>query len=743
MLPREVIVGVIAAAVAALITALLLRRRAPAAPTQQAADRRGQRREEMFRLAFEQAGAAMALVAPDGAWLQFNERLLRFLGYRREELVRTSLRELVHPDDRKFADAQRKRMERGEIDAWTTDCRMMQRNGTFGWVHMNVAQCRRGDAIAWFQYILEPSERGGAARPVVTGSRYDEAIDQLEDIAFFRLDANGVFNAWSRGAEKMFGYKANEITGKPYSILYRDPDIHEGRHDYDMREALRKGKHEVEASLVRKDGFVISTLKSLMRAGDGGFIGVLRPPAHLRRAGAQGRGAQHDDTATRNRITQLTGQIEELERARAGQTTESVKRVAELESELKRQRGIEGSLREVVNEITARSEETFRELKIMTDALKKEIARRKDAEQLVGDLRHELSVARPDWTAELEGTPKPAPSSTPDLALEEAVPWSSVTLDDFAATLQRLATEQFSGTVIARNDRIEVRTYLELGRVIAVISNIPSGERLGESLVATGLVTEEQRDRALEIQQQTEIALGRILLIMGAVPQEALAIIMRDRTEREARRIFAWERFDVATVAGELPAHKLVPVRLTVDELIDAATGADKAEATLHRGAVLTLEPDEAPREVESSPDEPTAAEEVPADEPLTDEPSADLPADVTPENVVEPNVIEENVVPENVVEPNVVEMNVLEQPVDSPAASGAAFDAASSSEQTVAADAVIGTRSKKAKKYHRPSCNALARVAASSRVPFTSIEEAEAAGYERCGVCFRAKKKK
>ncbi len=55
--------------------------------------------EERFRSAFNYAAIGMALVAPDGLWLQVNRALCDLLGYSQAELLATNFQSLTHPDD--------------------------------------------------------------------------------------------------------------------------------------------------------------------------------------------------------------------------------------------------------------------------------------------------------------------------------------------------------------------------------------------------------------------------------------------------------------------------------------------------------------------------------------------------------------------------------------------------------------------------------------------------------------------
>ena len=55
--------------------------------------------EERFRATFENAAVGIAHVAPDGRWLEVNQRFCDIVGYSREELMTKTFGDITHPDD--------------------------------------------------------------------------------------------------------------------------------------------------------------------------------------------------------------------------------------------------------------------------------------------------------------------------------------------------------------------------------------------------------------------------------------------------------------------------------------------------------------------------------------------------------------------------------------------------------------------------------------------------------------------
>ncbi len=101
------------------------------------------------------------------------------------------------------------------------------------------------------------------------------AIVQSSDDAIISKDLNGILTTWNKGAERIFGYTADEIVGKPVLVL-----IPEERHDEEpsILSRIRKGERidHYETVRRRKDGTLIdiSLTVSPVRDPDGTIVGA-------------------------------------------------------------------------------------------------------------------------------------------------------------------------------------------------------------------------------------------------------------------------------------------------------------------------------------------------------------------------------------------------------------------------------------------------------------------------------------
>ena len=112
--------------------------------------------EQLFRATFEQAAVGMARVAPDGSWLDVNQRLCELVGYSREELAERTFQDLTYSDNLTADLESRRQMLAGERDHYETDKRYARKDGTLVWVHLTVSLVR--DAAGVPQYFVSVIE---------------------------------------------------------------------------------------------------------------------------------------------------------------------------------------------------------------------------------------------------------------------------------------------------------------------------------------------------------------------------------------------------------------------------------------------------------------------------------------------------------------------------------------------------------------------------------------------------------
>ncbi|MBN8226131.1 PAS domain-containing sensor histidine kinase [Corallococcus macrosporus] len=100
-------------------------------------------------------------------------------------------------------------------------------------------------------------------------------IDSVKDYAILTLDPAGYIVSWNTGAERIKGYKAEEILGQHFSRFYPPEDIASGKPQMELEIVNREGRFEEEGWRVRKDGslFWANVVITAMRDSKGQLIG--------------------------------------------------------------------------------------------------------------------------------------------------------------------------------------------------------------------------------------------------------------------------------------------------------------------------------------------------------------------------------------------------------------------------------------------------------------------------------------
>src|SRR5581483_7845645 len=79
-------------------------------------------------------------------------------------------------------------------------------------------------------------------------------IESIKDYAIFLLDVKGRIATWNAGAERIKGYRAEEIIGRHFSVFYPVEVAARGYPAEELRRAGELGRWEDEGWRVRKDG---------------------------------------------------------------------------------------------------------------------------------------------------------------------------------------------------------------------------------------------------------------------------------------------------------------------------------------------------------------------------------------------------------------------------------------------------------------------------------------------------------
>ncbi|WP_051717940.1 PAS domain-containing sensor histidine kinase [Streptomyces megasporus] len=98
----------------------------------------------------------------------------------------------------------------------------------------------------------EPDPDASAALP--PSAPVHLLVQGVLEYAIFMLDTEGRVVSWNAGAERIKGYRAEEIVGRHFSTFYPPKDVAAGKPDRELEIAVAEGRLEDEGWRVRADG---------------------------------------------------------------------------------------------------------------------------------------------------------------------------------------------------------------------------------------------------------------------------------------------------------------------------------------------------------------------------------------------------------------------------------------------------------------------------------------------------------
>ena len=84
--------------------------------------------------------------------------------------------------------------------------------------------------------------------------RFRLLVESVHDYAILMMDATGHIMTWNAGAERLKGYRAEDIIGQHFSCFYTEEDRQAGKPEQNLRTAEAQGYLDDEGWRVRQDG---------------------------------------------------------------------------------------------------------------------------------------------------------------------------------------------------------------------------------------------------------------------------------------------------------------------------------------------------------------------------------------------------------------------------------------------------------------------------------------------------------
>src|SRR6266699_1457237 len=220
-----------------------------------------------------------------GSNVYTSPRLEAELGYTVQEWVsdKELYAKVLHPEDRERILAEYRRT-RDTDEPFRAEYRMIARDGTVHWYLDEAAVIRDGAGRpAYFHgFLLDITERKRAEEALRASEERFRGVTDAATDAIVSASGDGRVRSWNRGAERMFGWRADEIVGRPLTVIM--PERLRVLHEQGLARVRQTGHSKLAGSVVElvalhKDGreFPIELSIGAWDSSDGpAFSGVIR-----------------------------------------------------------------------------------------------------------------------------------------------------------------------------------------------------------------------------------------------------------------------------------------------------------------------------------------------------------------------------------------------------------------------------------------------------------------------------------
>jgi formate hydrogenlyase transcriptional activator len=214
--------------------------------------------QALFEKFFECSPDAIMNADVEGRILRVNTQMEKMFGYSRSELLGQPVELLMperfrgeHPSHRAQYDAHpRSRPMGGGVELYGR-----RKDGSEFPVDIMLSPLETGKGPLVLSVIRDITERKTAQEALQQSEeRFRLLVDGAKDYAIFMLDPDGRVTSWNPGAERIKGYRAEEIIGRNFSQFYTQEDAETGRPADLLKIAAAEGRTENEGWRVRKDG---------------------------------------------------------------------------------------------------------------------------------------------------------------------------------------------------------------------------------------------------------------------------------------------------------------------------------------------------------------------------------------------------------------------------------------------------------------------------------------------------------
>jgi PAS domain S-box-containing protein len=178
-------------------------------------------------------------------------------GYRADEIIGQHFSKFYLPEEAASGKPARE-LEIAEAEGhYREEGWRVRKDGSLFWasVTINAVRDEAGTLGGFLKITRDLTDRKRAEDALrESEEKFRLMVEAVKDYAVFMLDPTGRIASWNPGAERIKGYRAEEILGVHFSRFYPREEVEAGKPDRELAIAAEQGRYQEEGWRVRKDG---------------------------------------------------------------------------------------------------------------------------------------------------------------------------------------------------------------------------------------------------------------------------------------------------------------------------------------------------------------------------------------------------------------------------------------------------------------------------------------------------------
>jgi PAS domain S-box-containing protein len=200
---------------------------------------------------------AVYMLDLNGTVISWNAGAERLKGYDETEIIGQDYSTFFTPEDRAAGKPETALKTATDAGRWEDEGWRVRKDGSRFWAMAVLDAIRNSDGklVGFAKVTRDMTERRAAQQALAESERrFRLLVGSVIDYALFTLDLEGIVQSWNPGAERLYGYTADEIIGQHFSFFYTSEAREAAEPQHVLETTRTQGRFDTEAWRVRKGG---------------------------------------------------------------------------------------------------------------------------------------------------------------------------------------------------------------------------------------------------------------------------------------------------------------------------------------------------------------------------------------------------------------------------------------------------------------------------------------------------------